>query len=135
MRRCLVLAVLVSICPLAFAQAYKWKDAQGITHYADSPPAGQKYERIKTSGTAEAPAPASTAPKQPTAAATASGRDDTPENRKKLCDQLQKNTQILKTEKVVSMDDGKGGVKAIDDAARQAEMKRIEAQQTLYCQG
>ncbi|WP_448096879.1 DUF4124 domain-containing protein [Luteibacter yeojuensis] len=139
MRRCLALALLVSVCPLAFAQAYKWKDAQGVTHYADAPPpGGMKYEKIKTSGTAEAPAPA------PAASATASanangtkaaaGNDDTPANRQKLCDQLRKNLDILNNEKVVTMDDGKGGVKQVDDATRQSQIKTAQAQMTLYCQ-
>lgn len=139
MRRCLVLALLVSVCPLAFAQAYKWKDAQGVTHYADAPPpGGVKYEKIKTSGTAEAPAPA------PAASATASsgangtkaaaGNDDTPANRQKLCDQLRKNLDILNNEKVVTMDDGKGGVRQVDDATRQSQIKTAQAQMTLYCQ-
>jgi hypothetical protein len=128
----------VSVCPLALAQAYKWKDAQGVTHYADAPPpGGMKYEKIKTSGTAEAPAPAPAA----SATAAASGTkapasaDDTPANRQKLCDQLRKNLDILNNEKVVTMDDGKGGVKQVDDATRQSQIKTAQAQMTLYCQG
>jgi hypothetical protein len=138
MRRCLALALLVSVCPLALAQAYKWKDAQGVTHYADAPPpGGMKYEKIKTPGTAEAPAPAPAA----SATAAASGTkapasaDDTPANRQKLCDQLRKNLDILNNEKVVTMDDGKGGVKQVDDATRQSQIKTAQAQMTLYCQG
>jgi hypothetical protein len=128
----------VSVCPLALAQAYKWKDAQGVTHYADAPPpGGMKYEKIKTSGTAEAPVPAPAA----SATAAASGTkapasaDDTPANRQKLCDQLRKNLDILNNEKVVTMDDGKGGVKQVDDATRQSQIKTAQAQMTLYCQG
>jgi len=137
MRRCLALAVLLSICPLAFAQAYKWKDAQGVTHYADAPPPGKvSYEKIRTTGTAEAPVPAA-----PAAAATA-GADkgattpivtDTPANRASLCDALRKNNEILNNEKVVTMDDGKGGRKQVDDATRQLELKKTQAQMTLYC--
>lgn len=139
MRRCLALALLVSACPLAFAQAYKWKDAQGVTHYADSPPPGNtKYEKIKTSGTVEAPAPAPPPAPAPAATAnannTAGGTADTPENRKKLCDQVRKNIDILNNEKVVSMDDGKGGTKPVDDATRQNQLKTAQAQATLYCQ-
>jgi hypothetical protein len=129
----------VSVCPLAFAQAYKWKDAQGVTHYADAPPpGGVKYEKIKTSGTAEAPAPAPAASATASAGANgtkaAAGNDDTPANRQKLCDQLRKNLDILNNEKVVTMDDGKGGVKQVDDATRQSQIKTAQAQMTLYCQ-
>ncbi|URL57533.1 DUF4124 domain-containing protein [Luteibacter flocculans] len=134
MRRCLVLALLVTACPLAFAQAYKWKDAQGVTHYADAPPPGNvRYEKIKTSGTVEAPAPASTAAAAKTPSNGASANTDTPENRKKLCEQLRKNLTILNNEKVVTMDDGKGGMKQVDDAERQSQIKTTQAQMTLYC--
>lgn len=136
MRRCLVLALLVTACPLAFAQAYKWKDAQGVTHYADAPPPGNvRYEKIKTTGTVEAPAPASTAPAAPANAQANGGsaNADTPENRKKLCEQLRKNLTILNNEKVVTMDDGKGGRRQVDDAERQSQIKTTQAQMTLYC--
>ena len=139
MRRCLALALLVSVCPLAFAQAYKWKDAQGVTHYADAPPpGGTKYERVKTSGTVEAPAPAPT-PVAATPSTAGSGtkagtgNDDTPANRQKLCEQLQKNLAILNNEKVVTMDDGKGGIKQVDDATRKSQITTAKAQMTLYC--
>ncbi|MET0273971.1 MAG: DUF4124 domain-containing protein [Luteibacter sp.] len=133
MRRYLVLALLVSVCPLAFAQAYKWKDAQGVTHYADAPPpGGAKYEKVKTTGTVEAPAPAPAA--APAAPPATNATADTPANRAKLCDQVGKNLEILRNEKVVTMDDGKGGVKQVDDSARQSQIKTAEAQRTLYCQ-
>jgi hypothetical protein len=136
MRRYLALALLVSVCPLAFAQAYKWKDAQGVTHYADAPPpGGTRYEKVKTTGTVEAPAPApAAAAAKPTGTPATTGSSDTPANRAKLCDQLSKNLDILRNEKVVTMDDGKGGVKQVDDAGRQNQIKTAEAQRTLYCQ-
>jgi hypothetical protein len=139
MRRYLVLALLVAVCPLAFGQAYKWKDAQGVTHYADSPPpAGTKVEKIKTSGVvvppagnpAPAPARASTAAAKP---APAGAVADTPDNRNKLCDQLKKNADTLGKEKNVSVDDGKGGTRVLDDAGRKREVETTQAQMTIYC--
>ena len=137
MRRYLVLALLVAVCPLAFGQAYKWKDAQGVTHYSDSPPpAGTKVEKIKTSGVVippagnPAPAPASTVAAKPTAAAPVA---DTPANRTKLCEQLRKNADTLSKEKVVSVDDGKGGSRVLDDAGRARQVETTQAQMTLYC--
>ncbi len=47
---------LLGLCLLAgtagAADLYKWKDANGVTHYSESPPPGQKYEsrRIDTYG-------------------------------------------------------------------------------------
>ena len=136
MRRYLVVALLVAVCPLAFGQAYKWKDAQGVTHYSDSPPpAGTKVEKIKTSGVVippagnPAPAAASTAAAKPAAGAVA----DTPANRAKLCDQLRKNADTLSKEKNVSVDDGKGGSRLLDDAGRARQVETTQAQITLYC--
>ncbi|MDF4005338.1 DUF4124 domain-containing protein [Luteibacter sp. PPL552] len=135
MRRCLAFALLALACPLALAQAYKWKDAQGITHYADAPPPGNtKFEQVKiatgaASNATPAPPPAATVARPAAAAGTA----DTPANRKALCEQLRKNADLLKNEKVLNMDDGKGGTKAVDDATRQNEIKKNQAQVTLYC--
>ncbi|MET0936737.1 MAG: DUF4124 domain-containing protein [Luteibacter sp.] len=136
MRRYLVLALLVAVCPLAFAQAYKWKDAQGVTHYSDSPPpAGTKVETIKTSGVvvppagpAAAPAPAASAAKAPAGTVV-----DNPANRAKLCDQLKKNMDVLGTQAVVSMDDGKGGSQQLDPNARKRQIDLTQAQMTIYC--
>jgi hypothetical protein len=137
MRRYLVVALLMAVCPLAFGQAYKWKDAQGVTHYSDSPPpAGTKVEKIKTSGVVippagnPAPAAASTAAAKP---APTGAVADTPANRAKLCDQLRKNAETLAKEKVVSIDDGKGGSRNLDDAGRARQVETTQAQMTLYC--
>lgn len=136
MRRYLVLALLMAVCPLAFGQAYKWKDAQGVTHYSDSPPpAGTKVEKIKTSGVVippagnPAPVAASTAAAKPAPSSVA----DTPANRAKLCEQLRKNADTLSKEKNVSVDDGKGGSKPLDDAGRARQVETTQAQITLYC--
>lgn len=135
MRR-LALVLMVLVSPLAYAQAYKWKDAQGVTHYADAPPPGNaKYEKIKTNGTAQAPAPAGTAAALATAtrAAPAGASSDTPENRAHLCTQLRGNMDILNKEAIVSMDDGAGGKKQLDDASRKRQIEMTQAQMTLYC--
>lgn len=134
MRRSLALAVLLATCPLAFGQAYKWKDAQGVTHYSDTPPPGKaKVEQVKISTNAAAPVPAATTPAPPPSAAP-NGTADTPANRKALCDQVRKNLAVLTNEKTITMDDGKGGTKPVDDATRASEMQKARAQQTLYCQ-
>ena len=41
----IALATLALVATLAHAQVYQWKDAKGVTHYADAPPAkGQQYK-------------------------------------------------------------------------------------------
>jgi hypothetical protein len=138
MRRCIALLLLVAVCPLALAQAYKWKDAQGVTHLSDTPPPANsaKVETIKMKGGVNSPASAT--PAAPARAATAAPPPgtavaDNPANRAKLCDQLKKNVDVLQKEKVVSMDDGKGGQTQLDDAARARQVETNQAQMTLYC--
>jgi hypothetical protein len=137
MRRIVTLAVLLAACPLAFAQAYKWKDAQGVTHYSDSPPpAGTKYDKVKTSGSVEAPAGDAAKPApapEPPKAAPAGATADTPENRKKLCATLQSNMDVLTRQQQVSVDDGKGGQVPLDEAGRKRQIETTQAQMTLYC--
>ncbi|MBO9715323.1 MAG: DUF4124 domain-containing protein [Pseudoxanthomonas sp.] len=53
-RSCLLL-LAVGLCASASATAtnvYQWKDAKGVTHSSDNPPAGQNYDkrRIDTHG-------------------------------------------------------------------------------------
>lgn len=51
-RRGLLLAALLASClPAVAGEVYQWKDANGVTHYSDSPPAGQNYKNrnIQTS--------------------------------------------------------------------------------------
>lgn len=133
MRRSLIFATLLLACPLAMAQAYKWKDPQGVTHYSDAPPpaGASRVEKVKipTDVSPKGPAPAPAAP----ATSAANARTDTPANRAALCDQVRKNVGILANEKVITMDDGKGGTKQVDDATRAAELKKAQAQETLYC--
>lgn len=139
MRRCLALILLAAACPLAFAQAYKWKDAQGVTHYSDAPPPGSaKVEKITMKGGVTTPATGSTAPASapataPAAPAPATAVADNPANRAKLCDQLRKNLDILQKEAIVSMDNGKGGQQQLDAAGRQRQVETTQAQMTLYC--
>jgi hypothetical protein len=138
MRRIVTLAVLLAAGPLAFAQAYKWKDAQGVTHYADSPPpAGTKYDKVKTSGTVVPPAGNTPAPppaaKPEPAKAQAGATADTPENRTKLCATLKSNMETLAKPQQVSVDDGKGGQVPLDDAGRKRQIETTQAQMTLYC--
>ena len=38
------LLVALVAAPALAGEVYKWKDAQGVTHYSDAPPAGSNYE-------------------------------------------------------------------------------------------
>lgn len=56
--RQLFFIVLCLFAASAFAQQYKWRDADGKVRYGDVPPPGVKAERLKGPSTGYAPAPA-----------------------------------------------------------------------------
>jgi len=134
-------ALLALALPVTAAQVYKWTDAQGTVHYSETPPAqGTDFSRIKpVTGAADAaPAPAAADPAeaaaettpepQPTAAELA----DTPENRQKLCSTLDASLTMLKgSGTLVMQQDGKAVV--VDEAMRQAQLEKAQAQHDQYC--
>lgn len=142
------IAALVFVATLAHAQVYTWKDAKGVTHYADSPPAkGQEYTAkqvdVPTPRTSPAatPAPAVTAPATTPADANPA---DVAANEAAARAQAQANCQIatenlghLKAGGVVGYDsngDGKPDkVMAADERAEQTKV--AEGAVATYCQG
>ncbi|MGH8213816.1 MAG: DUF4124 domain-containing protein, partial [Rhodanobacteraceae bacterium] len=100
MPRLLVSAVFataaLAVCASASAQVYKWKDANGTTHYSDvPPPAGSKYDRMSVSSNVATPVAATPATASSTAAdkgnagpqsaQNTASTPDTPDNRARLC--------------------------------------------------
>jgi hypothetical protein len=139
MHRLLIAIALLLVAPLAAAQAYKWKDANGTVHYSDAPPPeGTKFSKVTTSGTVEplatTPVPntetGSDAPKKPTAQPVA----DTPENRAKLCANLKTNMETLKSSGPVVMEDG-GQQKVMSADQRKQQQTTAQAQYQQYCSG
>jgi glutaredoxin len=53
-RRMLPGLVLLFVCLPAFAQVYKWTDAQGTVHYTDTPPPSRMASQVKTPSAGEA---------------------------------------------------------------------------------
>ncbi|WP_430388049.1 DUF4124 domain-containing protein [Dyella sp. 20L07] len=139
MRRLLIATALLLAAPLVFAQAYKWTDANGTTHYSDSPPAqGTKYKKVTTSGTVDPLAePAASSESADTAAKPAQSNQpmaDTPENRTKLCATLKGNIDTLKSSSPVVMEQD-GQQKVINADQRQQQQSSAEAQYKQYCSG
>lgn len=140
MRRLLIATALLLVAPLAAAQAYKWKDANGTVHYSDSPPPeGTKFNKITTTGsvqplaaptdtskveTSSESSPKPAAPQQPVA--------DTPENRAKLCATLKSNMDTLKGSGPVIMEEG-GKQKVIDADQRKQQQTTAQVQYQQYC--
>ena len=102
--------------PVAAGQVYTWKDAKGVTHYADAPPAGQKAD-ARTFG--ERPA----APAAPKAVANAD------------CSNARSNLKLLQGDGKVGVDDDKDGKadRELTAAERAARLKVAQGEVELYC--
>ncbi len=133
------------VTTLAGAQIYKWKDAQGVTHFSQSPPpAGTHYTRMRLAGEPEVssnPSPAASTATPPAASPaaaqqTASGSvADTPQNRATLCKQLSSNIALLESSQSLTQA-GPGGVQEkLTDTQRRQQLATARAQQAQYCNG
>ncbi|HEX7370853.1 MAG TPA: DUF4124 domain-containing protein [Rhodanobacteraceae bacterium] len=127
-------------------QIYKWKDASGVIHFSQTPPAtGTHYSKMQLTAepdvSSNPPPAASAEPNQagdssaPTqAAAPKAAPADTPANRAALCKQLTSNISLLQSKQpVVTGAPGKQMV--MSDNARDQQLATARAQQTQYCSG
>ncbi|UNK48907.1 DUF4124 domain-containing protein [Lysobacter sp. S4-A87] len=114
---------LVFALPASAAKVYQWKDAQGVTHYSDAPPAGQEY---KNRGVHE------DAGKAPAAAATAA-KPVTNAN----CSNARSNLSVLQGTAAVGIDEDKDGKpdRNLNDTERANRTQLAEAQIKTYCEG
>jgi len=110
------LAIAVAL-PAAAAQVYTWKDARGVTHYADAPPPGQA---LKARPFGERPA----APAAPKVVANSD------------CSNARGNLTLLQGTGKVGVDDNKDGKpdRELTATERAARLKMAEAQVELYCE-
>ena len=119
--RACALLVLASACTTALAgKIYQWKDAKGVTHYADSPPPDQqvKDRRIDNRGA-------------PVVESTAVGKSvENPQ-----CTSARLNLQILAGNTGVQQDtDGDGKPdKTLNDEDRANQRGLAEAAIKAYC--
>lgn len=119
--RVLTLLLIASACAPAFAQkVYQWKDAQGVTHYSDSPPPNQqaKDRRIDNRG-------------EPVVQAAAAGKSvENPQ-----CATAKLNLQLLAGKNAVQQDtDGDGKPdKTLGDDDRANQRELASAAVKAYC--
>lgn len=138
-RTAVLAAALALVAGIAHAQVYQWKDAKGVTHYGDAPPAqGEFHERhiAPPPAAAQAPAPAATGKPAPGTPADATAASATA-RRQANCQTATANLERLQKGGDVGFDangDGKPDkVLGADERAQQAKV----AQQNIasYCQG
>ena len=116
-------AVLLLCAPLAWAgDLYQWKDARGVTHYADAPPPkGQFRSRDLHIRDGEAPAPQEASAPAPSASAN--------------CTLARTNLQRLKGGGELGLDaDGDGKPDGPMDAAERTRQGELAQRQiNVYC--
>lgn len=105
------------------SEVYQWKDANGVTHYSQTPPPkGQYQQRQITNRGATAPAQAGA-----TAAAPATGGN-------RECTAARTNVETLKRNQPVHEvgEDGKPG-RALSDGERASQLELANAAVKAYC--
>lgn len=134
-------------CVAGFAgaqQIYKWKDANGVVHYSQTPPTSSTHYtkmRLTNQPDVSSVAPASTntestnAPEPGAAQPAAQGgtQADTPSNRAELCKQLGSNIALLQSKQPVVTDGSDGKQQVMSDNARESQLATARAQQAQYC--
>lgn len=111
--------------PVAAQELYQWKDANGVTHYSDTPPpAGAEHSvrHISQSGAA-------------TRAATADETEAPAEN--EACQSARSNLALLQSDGPVGEDtDGDGEPdRELDATQREAQLQLAEAAIRVHCGG
>ncbi len=113
---CLVVAL-----PVSAAKVYQWKDAQGVTHYADAPPAGQEYKNRGQHTDSGQPAAAKAT--KPVVNAN--------------CSNARSNLTVLQGQTPVGIDENDDGKpdRNLTDSERANRTQLAEAQIKTFCEG
>lgn len=111
------MALALLTLPVAANQVYQWKDAKGVTHYSDSPPANQPHQ---TRALSLKPATATAAPK-------AVVNSD--------CSNARANLKLLQGTGAVSIDENKDGKpdRELTAEERSKRTRLAESQIETYC--
>jgi hypothetical protein len=129
---CLALLTLAATGPVAAQQYYKWKDANGVTHYTKTPPpAGTEAERLAVQAAPASPAAA------PDAEAPAQGDGMTAEATQKrgaACEAARNNLTTLQDNPFVSLDkDGDGKPELLTTEEHNAQLAIAREQVRTLC--
>jgi hypothetical protein len=137
MKRVIFLSLLLASA--AHAEIYKWKDAEGMMHYSDQPPKGNKAEVVKTkdlpvssmSGQRKDASMASvvkaSAPAASPVVAVKSEKDE------KACKEAMARLGFLQGSKKFSSVNEKGKLEFMEATQRKAETTSVEASVKRFC--
>lgn len=146
MRRLPIALALLLVAPLATAQVYKWTDAQGTTHFSETPPpTGTKYSQVSVNTGSSAPVDSASNNTEGARAPASSSQNnsnnpppqqqsmpDTPQNRATLCTSLKANIGTLQGSGPVVM--GSGGQQQLLNAdQRKQQLDASQSQYQQYC--
>ncbi|AOU98597.1 hypothetical protein BI364_12075 [Acidihalobacter yilgarnensis] len=132
-------AALLFVTPfIAHAAIYKWVDGQGVTHYSQTPPSGQRYTQIDTPegngmqmpGPNPPTATGSPAPKVPHAAPTKPTKIPHLKQNCALANQNIKTLEMPRRVRVVKPD---GSVEWLDDAQRAQRLEQAKSFVKRFC--
>ncbi len=120
MRLLLLTLIAIVAMPAAAQQLYRWKDENGVVHYADQAPAGREFETRNFVSDPEPPAAASVVEQTP------------PPNSR--CLQARANLEVFEGSDDVSMDlDGDGVPERLDAATHARELERTRELVKVHC--
>jgi hypothetical protein len=127
----LALALLTATGAAHAQQYYKWKDADGVTHYSKTPPPeGTQADRMAVK--ADAPTPVTPPAAEAGAAATPPGT--VAQRRSAGCETARSNLSTLENNTYVSIDkDGDGKPELLTVQEHQAQVDRAREQVRALC--
>ncbi|MEJ2795423.1 DUF4124 domain-containing protein [Iodobacter sp. LRB] len=140
MKILILMALLITAT--AHAEIYKWKDADGMMHYSDQPPKGNKAEVLKTkdlpvssmSGQQKREASAaSTVAVKASAPASAPVAAAKGEKDEKACKEAMARLGYLQGSKKFSSVNEKGKLEFMEASQRKAETASVEANIKRFC--
>jgi hypothetical protein len=135
-RLILALGLALLLAPSAEAtRFYKWVDEDGVTHYSDSPPDHDRYERIdvREPRSQTLPDPAAEGEAGATIAPDAPPLSEA-EARALNCENARETLAALLAAEVVQMDlNDDGRLEILSEAQRQLQIRRFRAEVAEHC--
>lgn len=140
----LIISLAAAAALLAGASAfgetvYKWKDAQGQSHYTQQQPEGVKYETITAAGntmsdSADASQVASDAADQKSGGDSSGGQTPAQQQRQQMCTSARANADLLTKNATVHTDlNGDGKQVTLNAAQHDQALADANKQVDLYC--
>lgn len=130
------LVALLACGTVVATELYKWTDDKGVVHYSDTPPPKGKdtRQKLRLTGT-ESPNPAAadtkTADKPAGNGSAPVSLPDTPDNRKRACDQAHAALELLQGDAPLADSASGKPIEANDRAERLSAAQRTAS---MYCQ-